>query len=145
MRDQVPWLSTQLLGLCHCLHLSLLLDRKGINPTAAAIGFPVPLCRRAGEVQQQSQPRGAELGGPTLAFWLLQGGQVITRRWHPSLGDTTAHAGHGASPYLGALGSTLEPASSAKGPCSGICGASKVPLWRWEVLPPHSTASTFQF
>lgn len=30
-------------------------------------------------------------------------GQVITRRWHPSPRDAPAHAGHGASSYLGAL------------------------------------------
>lgn len=145
VRDRVPWLSAQVLGVCHCLHLSLLLDPTWINPTAAAIGFPVPLCRRAMEVEQNSQPQGAEPGGPTLAFWLLQVGQVITRTWHLSPGATMAHAGHGASPYLGALFFSLERASSPKGLCSGVFGATKVPLWRLEVLLPLSAASMFQF
>lgn len=105
----------------------------------------MPLWRKAVEVEQNSQPQGAELGGSTVAFWLLQVGQVITRRWHPSPWDTTAHAGHGASPYLGALFLSVEHAGSPKGLCSGVFGASKVPLWRWEVLLPHSTTSTFQF
>lgn len=96
-------------------------------------------------MEQNTWRQGAELGGPTLALWLLQVGQVIARRWHPSPGDTTTHAGHGASPYLGALGFSLGHASSPEGLCSGLFGTSKVPLWRWEVLLPRSTASIFQF
>lgn len=97
VRDWIHCLSTQLLGLCHCHHISLILDLTRVNPTAAVIRFPVLLCRRAVEVEKHSQSWGPELGGP---FWLLQVGQVVTRRWHPSPGDTMAHAGHGASPYL---------------------------------------------
>lgn len=50
-----------------------------------------------------------------LAFWLLQVSQEITWKWHPSPGDTTAHATHGISPYMGALSFSSEPISSPKG------------------------------
>lgn len=44
--------------------------------------------------------------------------QEITRKWHPSPGDTTSYASHGTSPYVGALSFSSEPISSPKGFCS---------------------------
>lgn len=67
-------------------------------------------------MEQNSHLQGTVLG--TLAFWLLQVSQEITRKWHPSPGDTTAHASSGTSPYLGASGFSSEPISSPKGFCS---------------------------
>lgn len=56
----------------------------------------------------------------------MQVGQVITRRWHSSPGDTITHAGRGASPYMGALVFSLKHASSPKGLCGGVFGATTV-------------------
>lgn len=77
-------------------------------------------------VEQNSQHEGRELRGPTVALQLMQMGQVITRRWHSSPGDTITHAGHGASPYMGAWVFSLQHASSPKGLCSRVFGATTI-------------------
>lgn len=65
------------------------------------------------------QPSPENCAGRTSSGILaLQVSQEITRKWHPSPGDTTAHAGHGTSPYLGALDFSSELLSSPKGLCS---------------------------
>lgn len=84
-----------------------------------------------------------------LAFWLLQVSQEITRKWHPSPGDTTAHATHGISPYVGALSFSSEPISSPKGLCSvGYLGPGRSQIGGEKsccltVLPAYSSLESF--